>query len=312
MKRSLVIIFSVMVGAAAIAGAIHHVFYRNGPFIPESNQSELSALKAGSARAVSSIRSGRGKVTVKTTSRAANCSHSEAESVYDVLFIGDKFKYIVNTTCMENDPAPRGTKSVSFDGKKVTVFRPGEGAIINDRQSGEGNYEIAVFLRDVSVQRHGIWDMDNIRKYVPFPGNYAQSKPKIIGREIINGNECTVVEVSFTGKVGRQDGIKIFRFWIDPKKGYTMPRIQTWGKGGFLKEKTLVQERNARLRNYGNGIWGPTVVTFDEYVPDPQTGKVYNHFHSVTTYDSESKLNVNVSSDDVLLKLPSRTRVYDN
>jgi hypothetical protein len=116
---------------------------------------------------------------------------------------------------------------------------------------------------------------------------YADGSVRIVGREVLDGRECVVLEM--TSPISRM------RVWVDVERGYAVP-------GGAI----LLREEVVESRQYGEGLWGPAKFTRVEYRPDGTVEKkVYG------TYDPEFKINVPISENDLRPTLPSGTKVCD-
>lgn len=306
----------------------------NSPFVPDTNQDKLPILIQGCANAVSSLEHGKGKVIVHSTYIGEDGNVTETESENDVTFFGSKFKISAHKTYLENEPregsdpklllAPGAVRSqqISCDGQRIILLKATEGAlvggvkmkkmdeaVISDAGVGEGFSAVADIKRDIAVVGHGVWDLAKMKNVWRFLEDYTMSGPRIVGRETLDGDECFVVEVVYTAE--NRDDTKTVWLWIDPQKGHTVPLMRMWMQGGILKEKTLYQERTTKIRQYSDGVWGPAEGTFDEYVPNWKKGGVYKHWHCVTTYDPDFRFDLKPSDEDMSLKLPSGTRVFD-
>lgn len=134
----------------------------------------------------------------------------------------------------------------------------------------------------------------------------AAGSARIVGREVLDGRECVVLEM--TSPISRM------RVWVDVGRGYAVPKYRAWYvrtvpylgwaiPGGSI----LLREEVVESRQYGEGLWGPAKFTRVEYRPDGTIEKkVYG------TYDPEFKINVPISEDDLRPTLPSGTKVYDD
>jgi hypothetical protein len=141
---------------------------------------------------------------------------------------------------------------------------------------------------------------------LPSVDGHADESVRIVGREMLDGRECVVLEM--TGPISRM------RVWVDVERGYAVPKYRAWYvrtvpylgwaiPGGSI----LLREEVAESRQYGEGLWGPAKFTRVEYRPDGTIEKkVYG------TYDPEFKINVPIPEENLKLALPSGTQVFDH
>src|SRR5690606_20887068 len=82
------------------------------------------------------------------------------------------------------------------------------------------------------------------------------SSVSVIGREAVDGSECIIVEM-----VARsQDPVQaddIVQFWVDPNKGYVVPRVRWFAEGGRYVPRVMTEETNVQFKQYSDGIWFP-------------------------------------------------------
>lgn len=294
-------------------------------FIPETDQSELPVLLQGCAAAASSITSGKGKVTHHETYYLPTGDvRVERETKIDVAFSGKKLSLLKQITPIKEAPIEDSkhvpvpstvrTKRISSDGSRVTILdSSNNSATISTPDKGEGWHEIHAYRRDISIaEAHGIWDIGNLNRYITLPKDmYSSADPKIVGRETLGGDECMVIEVLFIPLPGRGEITQTWWFWVNPNKGFTVPRVQHWNEGGFLKGKELITEWDSELRQYADGMWGPANTIVGDYRPDKDSGPMYRSLRTVTTCDPGFQVNVPVSDADISLSIPSGTNVHD-
>ena len=310
------LLVSLMIAAHVCSINTSAVSAETSGFIPETNQDLLPTVLDGCRSAVSAIKSGQGKVTAYASLRSNNGGILETETTYQVLFSGDKFKLAVDEKYLKNspgEPLPSDrmllepgsliSRQVAYDAERTTTFMPQEHeATIGDRSTNSGQEAIDDGHNAAFVGHYGLLE---IAKWVVGPSVYTRGTPKIVGRETLNGNDCVVVEFLLTGK----DIVHTFWFWVDPAKGFTVPRIRSWAEGTGLREKILTGEVNTEMRQYADGNWGPARATVAQYRINPLSGEYYRNAQYVTTFDPNFQINVPVTDSELTLTLPSGTTV---
>jgi hypothetical protein len=133
----------------------------------------------------------------------------------------------------------------------------------------------------------------------------ADGSMRIAGREVLDGRECLVLEL--TGPASRM------RVWVDVERGFSVLKYRLWyvRRLPYLGWSTpggsvLLREEVVELSKYGEGLWGPSTFTRVEYRPDGTVEKkVYG------TYTPGFEINVPISEDRFHLALPAGTPAYD-
>jgi len=260
-------------------------------------------------------------------------SPSDKESLESVL-AGMQHRYASITSCQGSVhlvttlPMDKGEKLLSvqvltaaFDGKRLRIsgqVHTGAAADFAGTFNGATTTEL---LADPSVGVCTYEGLDGVtggmfslfvdpRNIGGFPpasvDRRAAGSARIVGREVLDGRECVVLEI--TGPISRMN------VWVDVERGFAVPKCRAWYvrtvpylgwaiPGGSI----LLREEVVESRRYGEGLWGPAKFTRVEYRPDGTIEKkVYG------TYDPEFKINVPISEDDLRLTLPSGTKVYDD
>jgi len=295
------------------------------------NEKLLSALIQGCNDAVSAIKSGRGTLTEHEWDYTYEDPEGllETETTYKLAFAGEKYRVSEKVTYLRNDadssvryPVKPGTKiltEAAFDGQKMTMFNPSckrarvgsigssvaPAIMWGEHMRYKGG--IMVVGSEPTMEGHGVSRID---KFVP--SRYQTDKGlHVARRESLDGQECIVVEriIERSFPDGRK-GTSTYEYWIDPTRGFMIPRIRVWGEGGPLRERTLLLESNTELRQYGDSLWGPAKYTHVRYKLDDKGG-VQLDYRRVITYGDDFQLNVPVSDSELALKLPPGTLVHD-
>ena len=284
----------------------------------------LAVVKAGSRNARSVVASGRGKVSVRCWKLRGGDSVSETQSVLCVAFAGDAYRLSVDDEVVRDDPAPgrvrvkAGTKShqeLAIRGYKVTELRERRRATLGDAsRSGtraEGlfySYMSDIGLLDLTASGNGIVDIECLERSSSQP-TYASVTTRVVGREPVGGAECILVETAARASAyGTAD--RVVQMWVDPAKGFVMPRVRAYYEGGPFRERTLSHETTAEFSEHAPDVWYPAHVTRDYYRTDGQ-GKPCKYRAVEITYAPDFALNARLSQAELSLELPSGTRVYD-
>jgi len=209
--------------------------------------------------------------------------------------------------------------TAAFDGKRLRMsgqVHTGSAVDFEGAFDGEATTEL---LADPSVGVRTYKGMDGVtdgmfslfvdpRNIGGLPVASLDSGPdgsiRIAGREVLDGRECLVLEL--TGPASRM------RVWVDAERGFAVPKYRLWYvrrlpylgwvvPGGSV----LLREEVVELREYGEGLWGPSEFTRVEYRPDGTVEKkVYG------TYTPGFGINVPIIEDRFHLALPAGSPVY--
>ena len=296
-------------------------------FVPLTDQEALPTLLDGCRNAVASVHSGQGKVAYYRWFQSPAGDIIETETAYQVTFSGDKFRLSVDEKYLKNLPtapppsefmlfAPGTVRSrqVAYDGTKVTRYEPAKNAAtIADIGSSAGRWGLQDYQGRVAFLGNGLLEPD--KWFWMGPPRFTRTAPKIVGRETVNGDDCYVLEVVFARATDpASHPVLTYWYWVDPNKGFTVVRRQSWVEGGPLYEqKALFSEQEVELRQYADGVWGPARVTHTEYsqIAD-SSGQHLKNFTSIATYDPDFLVNVAVDDAALRLALPSGTEVTDD
>ncbi|NIM06668.1 MAG: hypothetical protein GTO55_09470 [Armatimonadetes bacterium] len=285
-------------------------------------EDEISVVLEGCRNAAESVQSGKGQVTVYSRNFSEDGSVSESDATNTVAFSGNKFKTETTSKLLKNvrwTPLPTGTalvapgtvrtEKVAYDGEKaVWYLLDTNQAFRGDESTNAGRHAFSNYMH-VKVVNYVLMDIGNFGNIGP---GVSREPPRIVGREVLNGSECIVVEVLDYGPT-KSGGTSQnwFRFWVDPQKGFTVPQVQVWAQGGPYQEKTLLVDLEADVRQYTDSLWGPAKVTMSGYAMGRETGEYYKRYEIVTTYASDLQINVPISEEELTLTLPSGTKVTD-
>lgn len=286
----------------------------------------LPVVLEGTKNAVDSIKSAKGTITVcrcTVLARGTPDKVHETRSVYRVALAGNKYRVSEETTVLISDEVPglnpdkQGTVSrveKAIDGTKIVV--------LTGKRAEIGDTSVLFSLSQVEYLNTLEW-ID--RSGCNIPGNglvslkdlqtskssaIADISFRITGRERIDGNECIVVERR-ARSVNRERGDMIDVFWVDPNKGFTIPRVRRFHEDGVSQQRTLYHEINVDIAQYKTGVWYPVKIVSDRYSTD-ETGIRYKSSSATVEYASGFEVNVPVSEAELSLELPSGTQVDDS
>lgn len=294
-------------------------------FVPETNQDLLPLIIQGTHNAYASVVTGMGQVVVTGTQYFPDGKvQMRWNTLNDIAFSGDKLKHIEKRLFLENNPPPGVTPEpllypvgsvvttqVSYDGNEIVHYSSDNGKA---RVWIPGPRDVMgvtrLYQQDVSIKGHrGIVDLSSYGQEYP-KDKFQVTAPKVIGREVINGDECIVV----AGTILRpSDGVlRTDQYWINTAKGFVASKVQQWLEGAEYKEKALLWEESTEFRRCDDGVWAPASFSGDSYKSLPLEGVFYKLFHVETTYDPGFHVNVPVSDNDCKLALASGTAVRDD
>lgn len=286
-----------------------------------SDSHSLPELVQGCKDAVNAMKSGKGTVKVHNISYGYQDDTRktlETEETYTVAFDGPKYRisgeqlYIKNELAVGEYPILPGTKldvNIAFDGESLMSYesrlrtgRIGPSTIpeMASLQNSKMVNSVLVIPPGGRVGRGGTGQgVQRIDLYPSLPVDEAYKGLRIARRESLNGHGCVVVERVIEGK-----GLTLTReFWVDPDRGFTVPRVREWAEGGPVHNRVITFEANAELRDYGNGVWGPAKYTYEQNQPDGNGG-IRPDYRYETTYEPDFRLNVPVTAEDLTIKLP--------
>lgn len=287
----------------------------------------VELAKAGTKNAPSLIVSGKGKITQSSTTRKPDGGIMETEAVADMAFRGDKLRIAELVTYLRNDlpagateedakhlypPGKKISQAVSFDGEKLMFFQALTRLAVVDSLESKARLPRAYYQRKKLdyglLDNHGLWDINAGRPSFP----QVDRGLRFVGNEMVDGRDCIVIECTVLTMSKEGDPLPIrstiIEWSIDTERGFTIPRVRVWVGDSDGEKTTLAEERNNEVRDYGNGVWGPSKSTVVRYAIDKK-GERYEHSRIITVYAPDFILNGNVTDSDLTIKLPSKTLV---
>lgn len=305
----------VVLGLAAL-GTVNHIHAETSP------EDLLQIIMQGRREAVKSIQSGKGIVQVRTFRQrnGDGIDVVDTDAKYDVVFFGNKFKYVAETSFNRNEsggsrqigpyvPGITFTRAASYDGTKAVAYdASGKSAVIST-QTGEP--QKFANLLNFARPRQGILDVDNVDNMFS-PNAIEKRGLRVVRREVLDGDECVVLQISWV-TVQSDDARVSFSwdFWVSAGKGFTIPKSQITASGGKFGTGTVMDEWNTEVRDQGDDRWVPVKHTETHYSLGPSSMKPALHWQKTVTFDRDFQFNVPVGEDDLMLTLPSGTEVRD-
>lgn len=243
----------------------------------------LPVLIQGCQDAVARVKSGKGTVKVHRVSYEEGRPSAESEGTYIVAFDTPRYK-IAGDTHTAGDIEPF---ILSWDGRHIPD-------LATAWQASRTLTASEALITQPDGNGHGIRRID----LNPFGKDATDKGLRIARREWLQGHECIVVVRTGESSVG---GKKLYggqEYWVDPKRGFAVLRVRDWAYGGPLRRRTTICEANAKVRDYGNGIWGPAKYTFFQSEYDGKGGMRVTRRYE-TTYQPDFRLNVPVTESDL-------------
>ena len=287
--------------------------------IAEDNGSLLAAVRLGCETARSRISTRVGAISMRESFWKGDEKWLETETVYRVVSEGTKVRVTADTTYIRNDwtttdpggvPIAPGTvmsKQLAFDGEKVVEYWPAENrAAIAGPESAIGS-ELRSITRIIEETFPGAPDLD---MEMPAP-RYTTRGPAVVGREVVDGEECVVVELVHVRV--NSDGQEIswyHRYWIAPDMGFTALKAEFGYRGGRYGDGVVMVETEAEPRQYSNGLWGLSRIRARRYRLDESDTRDLE-IETVVTVADDYQLNAPVTDEMLTIKLPSGTKVYN-
>ena len=279
---------------------------------------KLSIIKQGTANAISTIRSGRGSITIHKWHLKSSGAALETDCTYHLAFIGDRFRLSKTWTYLQNGPGlgelseglvPTGSTmsyEVSYDGKRLTVYYPDKKkAIVGDPTTLALRAIWSDYQTNVSVAGNCLINIANSDQKPGF------SPAQLDGTQTFDGYQCDVIVSKQAIDAGAAGNYTLsYTYFVDPSRGFTVPRFQLWTEGSKLKQRVLSFDRIVALRDYGNGIWGPRKSTTTNYTLS-NDGQSTRTAETTADFSDDFQLNVSLTENDVTLTLPPGTSVTD-
>ncbi len=289
------------------------------PVGAEEAEDVLAAVRLGCETTTARVSTSAGVVTVHEWNWRSNGELLETETLYTVASEGERFKAAVDTRYIRNEWTPPdpdlrvnapGTvqrQEIAYDGEKITSYEPDRNrAEISGLDSDGGRLLRTVKLMALSPG-HAV---PRLPTSSPSPEGVNRG-PHVVARDILNGDECIVVESVRTATAA--DGTQqeyYSRFWVMPQKGFSVARSETEARGGMFGEGTLLSQAEIDTREYADALWGISEVRHEEYRLQ-DSGRPYLKSRTITAFADEYQLNGPVTKEMLTIDLPSGTKVYN-
>lgn len=322
-----IVFLVVAIGLPTIAG----VKSKPSAEIPDNDKDLLLYVLNGTHDAATAIESCRGNVTVHDWSRKNSKSSIEYMTVYDAAISGDRYRLEIDSTVIKNDLLPEEKdlipvepgfqehREVASDGHSITnlvsmgqtgrymatigkgkSIPSSSGGVIKDVfPAGDRNRYIRnISLSGLGLPGNGIIDLIGIKK------NFGEDSVKVVGREVVDGSTCAVVKMKL--RMEKQ----YYKLWVDLSRGFIISRFEFYSFNEKTGKQWLAQEMNVDIVEYAPGVWGPSKIVCTSYLLDYKK-EAYKHNVKTTVFDSDFRVNVPVSEEDLSLIIPDGAGVYD-
>ena len=321
MRRKITIAASVCVLLLAAVLAVVVLLDGGGvqPVFGEEAEDLLAAVQRGCEEAKSRVSSSAGTVTVHEWHWRSSGELLETKTQYTVASAGDTFRAVCETRYITNDWVsresglpfnPPGTVQrvdMAYDGEKVTKYQPQRGRADMGGPDSHWARELGGIRRSVLSPGGGVF----IPKSVARSEIHEPMDPRVIGREIVDGDECIVCEVAYTTKLSDGSTGTFYDYmWINPAKGFTLAKEESGARGGRFGDGMLLSHGELDLRKYGDNLWGLSEVRHEQYGLD-DAGERYLNIRQIITFGKDYRLNPPVTEDMLTVDLPSGTEVFD-
>ena len=317
MKKCLLGVVVVLVALTAFIAAMGAATAGIEAVGTEEAKDLLAAVRLGCDAAASRVSTSAGQVRVHEWTWKATGELLEMETVYDVASAGEKFKASVTTTYLTNEWASAGfnapgtvhREEVAYDGEKVTNYDPDRNRAEISGLDSDAGRQLRGLKAVVMIPGHGVPRAE--LEQVKLPPGYEWNERRLLGREVVDGEECIVYEASHTAP--RADGTEVtyyHRHWINPQRQFTVSKSESGIRGGPYGEGFVLATGEAETRQYADGLWSVREVRIEEHRLD-DSGNPYRMRYAVTTFADDYQLNGPVSEDMLTIKLPSGTKVYN-
>ena len=256
-----------------------------------SDEELLKLLRLGMYYRFTTITSCKGSVHLvesRPVSESAVEKKDVSEKVLTVAFAGNRLR-------MSGKAISGGAVNYqgAFDGEKTTEviedsIDGGPTARITDGPTGFASGDFSVFVDPRSIGGYPLQSL----------GPDTDGSMSIVGREVLDGDECIILEV-IGDAPGPSGGYVKGRVWVDLDKGCAVPKHFWWSVPASEGAPAPIRQEVVELKKYGDALWGPARYTRVDYKPDGTVEKKV-----IGTYDPEFKINVPISEDDLKLTLP--------
>ena len=273
----------------------------------------LSVVLKGCQDAVDSIKTYKGSITAHYWRLHAGGDIVEMESSCTIAYVNGKYKLSEEARGIRNDIVPKlknviigdklGVTILAFDGSNFTNTISGSkyAKVCSAADNSPASRRNSSMKERIDIIGHGIFKIE--------PCEYG--KLKVVGRRQLNGDECIIVEKRIERPISSsRTSFTTYEYWVNPAKGYTIPIMKCWTAATGIMDKSLLEDIITEIKDYGNGTWGPSKSTLTQYnLYGTDKGK--EHLRMEVTYGPDFRINVPVSSDEVMLKLDPGTSVWN-
>jgi len=319
MRKCLFAVVAALVALTTFIAATGGLSAGVEPVGAEEAEELLAAVRLASDAAASRVSRSAGTVRVHEWIWRATGEVLETETVYAVALAGEKFKAAVTTTYVTNEWTPAhpgagfnapGTVQrgeIAYDGEKITSYEPDRNRAEISRLESDAGRQLKLTRVVVMSPGHGVPEL----KQVALPPGYEWDEPRVVGREVVDGEECIVYNSSYTGS--GSDGAEVTYYnvmWLNPQRACTLSKGESGIRAGRFGEGVLLTQAETETRQYAEGLWGVREVRQTQYALD-DSGTRYRQRYAVTTFAEDYQLKAPVTEEMLTIDVPSGTKVYD-
>ena len=317
MKKWLILVVAMLVALTTFIAARGARSAGLEPVAAEEAKDLLAAVRLGCDAAASRVSTSAGQVRVHEWTWTPTGELAETETVYDVASAGEKFRASVTTTYLANERASAGFNApgtvhrweIVCDGEKVTSYYPDDNRAEVSGLDSDAGHQLRATKSRLMIPGHGVPDAQ--LEQIKLPPGYEWNERRLLGREVVDGEECIVYEASHTAP--RADGTEVtyyHRHWVNPQRQFTVSKSESGIRGGPYGEGFVLATGEVETRQYADGLWGIREVRIEEHRLD-DSGNPYRMRYAVTTVADDYQLNGPVSEEMLTIQLPSGTKVYN-
>jgi hypothetical protein len=271
----------------------------------------LETLRLGAKMNMQQVKDGRGDLVFYGMLAENTGGHiREFSGKCRSMFIGSKVRWdMKGTVTVDGAPATQLIDGINldtsvieekslFDGEKLLVY--------------EARRNRADFMRPTAGHKdqwqrmlplyYGKIDIEDIL-------NRGETV-SVVGQESIDGYLCYKIEISRVTKApnGKEVTLKNLS-WIDPARGYMVPKVQVWA---YLEGKEMLTEDVVtELKEYASNLWRPVRSSQISYRANPPDYEPYKAMEQRVVFENYD-FNLDLSDSDLEIKLPEGTEVYDD
>jgi hypothetical protein len=269
----------------------------------------LETLRTGTKASLGQVRDGKGSLSYYTWKKSRNQQIVETNAKCISAFTGSKVRWdIEESVTIDGLPAAQIVEGVKVDTSqaKMSGLFDGEKMMIYDTRRNRADIKSPTPGEKYEWERrlpffYGTVDIDVLLD--------QGTTVSVVGQEAIDNSACYKIESSITKAANGREIILKMLAWIDPAKGYLVPKKQIWAY--FEGKEILTEDYVTELKEYVPGLWAPVRAVWISYRADPPDYEPYRLMEQRVVFENYA-FNLNVPDADLEIKLPDGTEVYDD